>query len=142
MYLTKHPNDVIETRTYLPEGTTVIYYNQITAIKYVDINDFDLPYLIDLENDERWCKFDEVKENETDYRVASYITEDEWTPKDAEEVFTRTYLPVGTVIYSTHKGNIGTIIDVEPKDYDIPYLVDFGDEKHYQSYNEVNKLDY
>jgi hypothetical protein len=46
------------------------------------------------------------------------------------------------VIYSTHKDNIGTIIDVDPKDYDMPYLVDFGDEKLYQSYNEVNKLDY
>lgn len=83
-----------------------------------------------------------IDEDETDYRVASYITEDEWTPKDAEEVFTRTYFPVGTVIYSTHKGNIGTIIDVDPKDYDMPYLVDFGDEKLYQSYNDVNKLDY
>lgn len=62
MYLTKYPNDVIETRTYLPEGTTVLYYNQITTIKYVDINDFDLPYLIDLENDERWCKYNEIKE--------------------------------------------------------------------------------
>lgn len=60
--LSKTPNDVVETRTYLPEGTVVVYHNQICVISDVDINDFDTPYLIDFGHTDQWCEFDEVKE--------------------------------------------------------------------------------
>lgn len=83
-----------------------------------------------------------IDESETDYLVASYITEDEWTPKDTEEVFTRTYLPVGTIIYSTREGKFGTIKIVDPKDYDTPYFIDFGDQLLYNAYDEVHEIDY
>lgn len=83
-----------------------------------------------------------IDEDETDYCVTSYITGAEWTPKDDEEVYTRTYLPVGTIIYSTREGAFGKILMIDPKDYDTPYFIDFGNHGLYNTYDEVHEIDY
>jgi hypothetical protein len=60
----KTSNDVIETRTYLAEGTYVIYNveNSICFIDTVDINDYDAPYLLDLGYELRWCEYEDITE--------------------------------------------------------------------------------
>lgn len=58
VYSIKLPDDIVETRTYLPKGAMVRYHNQIGVICDVDINNFKAPYLINLGNTQQWCEFD------------------------------------------------------------------------------------
>lgn len=63
VYSIKLPDDVVETRTYLPNGAMVRYHNRIGMISDIDIDNFKAPYLINLGTTQQWCGFDYVSDD-------------------------------------------------------------------------------
>lgn len=58
----KEPNEIITTITYFYPETIVQYKNELGKIVSIDIDEPEVPYVIDLGDEIVWASKDEVKE--------------------------------------------------------------------------------